>query len=115
MKIYYFKTPNGDIIDSSEVTAAYYYYTMRYSYLGWSDGRFMEKLRNRPKPKYNKQGSARPFTQKERKDILDAEQKEIEFAIANPDKTPPGRRDKFDMAGNVLTDPQILGALNKYG
>jgi len=106
MRIYYFETPSGEIIDAQNSEASICFHEKRFKYIGWSDNRFMSQVKKIAKP-YDSKGSMKPPTLKERKVILDALAQEIDFARNNPDRTPPPYFGKMDMDGNPQSNPDL--------
>jgi hypothetical protein len=121
-KIYFFQKRNPNtgelldkVVDCDEKTAWTYYNAPRfYKYLGWSDGRFMKEIQNlKFRQTYDKKGLPKQATKILRKQILEAAEKEKEFAKNNPDKTPPRDFTKVGLDGQPIRDRDIYSALNR--
>lgn len=106
-RIYFYETPKGEIIDADEINA--FRYHRQFKYIGWSDGRFIEAVRF--KPRRNDKNIQEAESIDERKIILDAAAAEIEFARNNPDRSPPPDPSRVDIDGKIINDPNILNIL----
>jgi len=89
-----------DIVDCDERIAWNYYRQRRFfKYLGWSDGRFVKK----ETAKKNVQtGILRDFTKVQKEKQREAYSKELEFAISNPDNSPPRDMTKRELVGGAM-------------
>src|SRR3990167_5800060 len=106
-KIYWFKRRNSqtgavtdEVFDSSEDIAWNYYKDQRnFAYVGWSDGRFIKEAEKQiVRPKADSRGLMMQPVKKTRELLLQARDKEIEFAINNSDKLPPKDNSRVTMA-----------------
>ncbi len=83
----------------------------KFFYAGWSDGRFLKELKDQiPKPdKDQKTGMIEKESEEVHQLLVDAREKEIEFAINNPDKKGPRNLSSFNIQGGIQDDPRITG------
>ena len=77
-----------------------------WTFLGWSDGSYIKEL-------YAKNLTAK--TKGVRKIIKEAQEKEIQSAIDNPDKMPPRESEGMDLNGNPIQDRRLLEAVSGIG
>jgi hypothetical protein len=121
MKIFFFYKRNpvngeltGDIVDESDEKSAFNCYkTPRlFAFIGWSDGRFMSKVRI-PAVYDDKTKMMKKSKKSDVKRIKDAAAAELEFAKTNPDRTPPRDMNRKGLNGQPLDNPQLLAALGK--
>ncbi len=103
----------GDIVDADERTAWSYWNKPRFFRLiGWSDGRFIKfAARSIGYPTQDERGISAPHSEVQKAFMRAAEEKEIEFAFDNPDKTVPRDMTKLGLGGAPLTDPMLLAYL----
>ena len=111
-KIYWYKKPNGEILDIGEthawqVHAQYVDPRLGYKYLGWSDGKFILAVKAQNKAKKTAQGIMKDFTKTMKNKIYEAIDKEIENA--NPEPPQDRSREEFSKKGGIgkVTTPGL--------
>lgn len=106
-RIYWFQKRNpttGEVLEgkyqdaTGEAAGLYFKSSRFFKYLGWSDGRFVRAAKQ-PAKKNKETGMMMDFSKEQKKIVREAAQKEVEFAIANEDKTPPPNLDVKFFAG----------------
>lgn len=118
-RIFFFQKRNtrtgellDEYVDSDEGNARYYATNPRhFLYVGWSDGRFINPLKQRLT--YDeKTGMAVPLPEEHVLKLRQAAKDELEFAKTNPDKRGPRDFSKVDINGGLLNDPYLMGTIN---
>ena len=84
-----------------------------FKYIGWSDGRFINKCKDIQMPKDRERGDTPVQLEGEsRQRLLDAYEQELEFAKANEDMTPPRDLSKVGIDGGPIKDPYLKAVLD---
>lgn len=120
-RVYFFQKRNptdGTLLDQIVDTADHdgfllYNQPRHFKYLGWSDGRFINKCKNMQMPRDKDRGDTPVQLEGEaREKLLNAYDQELEFAKNNEDKTPPRDLTKVGIDGQPIKDPYLRAALD---